>query len=98
MLESSLGIDDEQVILVNIVEEIVKLKVKESLKALDACECETCYMNACALALNALKPKYVTTMKGAMHSEIAEMELANTVNIMVAVTNAVNQVKENPHH
>jgi competence protein ComFB len=98
MPESKLPVTDEEIILVNIMEELVKLQVKETLKDLGACECQTCYLNACALALNDLKPKYVTTRKGALFSKITEMERANSVNILFAVTKAVKQVQECPHH
>jgi competence protein ComFB len=89
---------NEELVLVNIMEEIVKHRVRESLEVMDACQCDTCYLNACALALNALNPKYVTTRKGALLSKITEMEIANSVKILFAVTKAVKQVKENPRH
>ncbi len=88
----------DQLILVNIIEEFVRLRVKESIKELGACECETCYLNACALALNVLEPRYVTTTKGALISEITAMKLENQTNILVEVTKAVMQVMECPHH
>lgn len=88
----------DELILVNIMEEIVRPRVKDSLKELGACTCETCYLNACALALNALKPKYVTTEKGALFVKITETELAQSVTILVEVTKAVMQVKEHPCH
>ena len=96
-MESTLPINDEQVALVNIMEELVKLRVRETLRDLGACECETCYLNACALALNNLAPKYATTRKGALLSTFYEMKNAHSV-ILVAVTQAVMQVKEYPHH
>lgn len=87
-----------QLIMVNIVEEFVKEKVKESIKELGACECDTCYLNACALALNVLPPKYVTTTKGALITEVMAMKLATQTNILVEVTKAVMQVMQSPHH
>jgi len=98
MPESSLQTNDEQIILVNVMEELVKQQVKESIKELGACDCETCCLNACALALNVLEPKYVTTRKGALLTKITEMKLENMTGILVAVTRAVMQVKEYPHH
>lgn len=89
---------NDELILVNIMEEIVKHRVRDSLRELGACECETCYLNTCALALNMLKPKYVTTEKGALFVKITETELAHSVTILVAVTKAVMQVKDNPRH
>jgi len=90
--------NNDELILVNIMEEIVKYRVKDSMKEHGMCQCDTCYLNACALALNALKPHYVTTEKGALFVKIDETELSNSVTILVAVTKAVMQVKENPRH
>lgn len=87
-----------ELILVNIMEEIVRPRVKTTQKDLGACTCETCYLNACALALNALRPKYVTTEKGALFVKITETELAQSVTILFEVTKAVLQVKEHPCH
>ena len=96
--ESSIQNSDEQIVLVNVMEELVKQQVKESVKELGACECETCYLNACAVALNCLMPKYVTTKKGALLSKVTEMELENKTIILVAVTKAVMQVMKYPYH
>lgn len=97
MLENRLPIKDGHVDLVNIMEELVKIQVRETLKDLGACECETCYLNACALALNTLKPRYATSRKGALLSKFYETKYASSV-ILVAVTQAVMQVRECPHH
>ncbi len=88
----------DQLILANIIEEFVRRQVRETQKELGACACETCYFNACALALNALEPKYVTTTRGALLSEITAFELSNQTSILVEVTKAVMQVIECPHH
>jgi len=88
----------EQILLVNIMEEFVKRKVKESIKTLGACNCETCCLNACALALNELKPNYVTTTKGALLSQITALQLENQTNILVVVTKAVMHVMKYPRH
>lgn len=88
----------DNVILLNIVEEFVKAQVKESIKEHDVCSCETCYLNACAIALNALQPKYVTTTKGTLMEEISAMQPNNYTNILVEVTKAVMKVDKFPHH
>ena len=98
MPESGLKTNDEHIILVNIMEDLVKQQVKDSIKDLGACECETCYLNACAVALNSLKPKYVTTKKGALLSKVNETGLENKTTILVAVTKAVMQVMKYPYH
>jgi len=92
------SIPSEQTVLVNIIEDFVKRQVRETITHLGACLCETCYFNACALALNAIEPKYVTTSRGALLSEITETEIENKTKIIVEVTKAVLKVMEFPHH
>ncbi len=88
----------EQLIMTNITEYIVKQQVREAMKELNCCDCETCYFNACALALNALKSRYVTTVAGEILSEFTAAEANNKAEILVEVTKAVMKVKENPRH
>jgi len=92
------SISSEQTVLVNIIEDFVKRQVKETIARLGACPCETCFFNACALALNALEPRYVTTTRGALLTEITETEIQNKTKIVVEVTKAVLKVMEFPHH
>ncbi|MGI5935448.1 MAG: late competence development ComFB family protein [Oscillospiraceae bacterium] len=88
----------DNLLLVNIMEEFVKEQVRETIHNLGCCDCDICFLNACAIALNALEPKYVTTTKGAMLSQITEMELGNQTNILVECTKAVMKVMKNPYH
>lgn len=88
----------DQLILVNVIEEFVSQKARETIKELGACDCKTCYLNVCAIALNNLPPKYVTTTRGALLSRITATEIGNSSAILIEVTKAVIQVKENPHH
>lgn len=96
--ENDSSVVKEHLILVNAVEEIVKQCVCDTIKELGGCSCETCYMNACALALNSLKPQYVTSSKGAKITEVTSMKLSNHTEILVAVTKAVQQVMNSPRH
>ncbi len=88
----------EQLLMINITEHIVKQQVWETIRELGCCDCDTCYFNACALALNALKSKYVTTNAGEILSEFTAAEANNKAEILVAVTKAVMKVRENPRH
>ncbi|HHU22967.1 MAG TPA: late competence development ComFB family protein [Clostridiales bacterium] len=88
----------ENLLPVNIMEEFVREKVREAIRNFGSCDCDVCFLNACAIALNALEPKYVTTTKGALLSQITEMELGNQTNILVECTKAVMKVMKNPHH
>lgn len=83
---------------ININEEFVKQCVAKTMKDLGACNCETCFANACALALNELHPKYVTSKRGALLTEITSTKVTNQADITVEATKAVLKVMKNPHH
>jgi competence protein ComFB len=83
---------------ININEEFVKQCVMKTMKDLGACDCEICFANACALALNELHPKYVTTKRGALLTEITSSKVTNHADITVEATKAVLKVMKNPHH
>jgi len=90
--------DEDSLILVNVLEELVREKVDSSVKSLDMCQCEKCRLNACAIALNALPAKYVTTTKGALMALLAASNLEYQTSVQVEVIKALNVVKENPMH
>ena len=90
--------EKDELLPVNIIEEFVKRQVKKTIGELGACSCETCLSDSCAIALNALEPKYVTTTKGALLAEITATEISNQADIVAEVTKAVKKVMENPRH
>ncbi|MEL4106096.1 late competence development ComFB family protein [Oscillospiraceae bacterium WX1] len=83
---------------VNINEEFVKQCVKKTMEELDVCRCPVCFADACALALNELRPKYVTTKKGALLTGITTTKVSNHTDIMVEATKAILKVAQNPRH
>jgi competence protein ComFB len=87
-----------EVELVNITEEFVKQSVKQLQIDLGACQCDVCFYDACAIALNELPPKYVTTSKGALLTEITTTTVANHADIVVEATKAVMKVMKKPRH
>ena len=54
--------------------------------------------DACALALNNLKPRYVGTNKGETISKAAFLERQLKVELLVAVVDALEIIKDNPQH
>lgn len=89
---------DDQIILVNIVEAIVRDKASKLIKTIDMCQCETCYLNACAIVLNAMDPLYVTTKKGALLSRINTAHYTYQTDLTVEIVKALMLVKEKPRH
>jgi competence protein ComFB len=83
---------------ININEEFVKQCVRKTMEKLGACQCETCFADACALALNELHPKYVTTHRGALLTEIDRTRVSDQADITVQATKAVMKVMKHPRH
>jgi competence protein ComFB len=90
--------EDGAFLLVNIMEEMVRLQVNEQIKKMDMCQCERCRLNACAVALNHLPSHYVTTRKGALLGQLEDVEINYQTGITVEVTKALMLVKDNPLH
>ena len=61
-------------------------------------KCEKCRNDMMAIALNNLKPYYVTTQFGEIMTKIKHMEQQNEANIVVEVTKAINKVHMSPKH
>lgn len=88
----------EDFILINIVEDLVMTTVQHAMKEIEMCSCHKCQLNACAIALNALPPRYVTTTKGTLLAEIGFMKSSFQFEVMVEVSKALKLVKEKPRH
>ncbi len=89
-------ISSEKLLLVNIVEELVKDSVNCLIESFDMCSCEVCRMNACALALNELPPKYVTTTRGVLFALITAKGGTYQTAVDVEVAKALEKVKIHP--
>lgn len=97
-METVDGCMKNDVRLVNITEELVKEKVKEMMASYDMCKCEKCYLDACALVLNVLRPRYVTTHKGSLLSQLSAANNEYQTELTVSVLQALMRVKESPRH
>jgi competence protein ComFB len=89
---------EETVVLVNIIEEFVRLKVKEAMKQTPMCHCNVCEMNVCAIALNTLSPRYVTTQKGHLFAQIALMQPDYQMDANIQIAKALKIVRDCPRH
>ena len=99
MAESKLRYDNmQELILVNAVEELARQWVDESIEKMNMCNCEKCRLNACAIVLNALTPRYVTTTRGMLFTEIKRLSIEYRVALAEETTKALMIVKEHPMH
>ena len=85
--------------LLNFMEEVVSRILDELLaEKSEYCDCPRCRLDTMALALNKLPPKYVVTTKGYSYAKTREIETQFRTDILVALTKALQAVKENPSH
>lgn len=88
----------QEYVLINIVEEIVKKKVREAMATDDMCQCDKCFSDVCCIILNNLKPRYVTTEKGYLLTLLAEEELQFKADLTAGIIKAIKLVREKPMH
>ncbi len=85
--------------LVNLMEEEVIHVLDSVLSEMDdVCKCDKCRIDMAAIALNHLRPNYVVSEKGEVYSKANNMSYQFKTDIVLAVTNAIETVKENPKH
>lgn len=82
----------------NYMEDCVNSYIDMVMKETGMCTCERCKLDVIALALNELPPKYVATKKGQLYSKLNILESQFSVDVISALTKAVNVVKENKRH
>lgn len=64
----------------------------------EICQCDKCRNNIAALALNQLKPAYVSTAKGEVYFRLSALDWQNRCNLTVAVHSAIKKVASSPRH
>lgn len=84
--------------LINVMEKIVEEKLENQLKDRNCCKCERCVEDMTAMALNRLPAKYVSSHNGELFSKLDSAARQNSVDINVAVTNAIDCVSSRPSH
>ncbi|MBP2630706.1 MAG: Late competence development protein ComFB [Firmicutes bacterium] len=83
----------------NVMEEFVFKHLDKIVNSDDTiCRCDKCRIDVAMLALNNLKPHYVSTDKGSIYTNFALYEKNNEVDIMCAIGRAVKIVGDNPRH
>lgn len=84
--------------LINVMEGIVDEKLAQMLAPQNCCKCKRCVEDMKAIALNKLPARYVSSYNGELFTKLASVERQNSVDINVAVANAVDCVSSHPSH
>ncbi len=82
----------------NVTEEIVLMNVDKVLSDIGCCNCESCRTDVITYALNRLPPRYVSSSKGELISEIEAHIYQNATDIIFTLTEGAVLVKANPKH
>ncbi|MDV3426930.1 MAG: late competence development ComFB family protein [Bacillota bacterium] len=64
----------------------------------DICKCDKCLMDIKAIALNNLPPRYVVSDKGELYKKVEELDTQIQVDVIRAITKAIEQVRNNKRH
>jgi competence protein ComFB len=82
----------------NVMEDYVQLTLNEVWDSLDCCKCDQCRTDVLSLALNQLKPHYVSTELGEAFVKVNTMSSQFEIDILTAIYEAAKKVKANPRH
>lgn len=83
---------------INVMELMVDSNLLEVMQQEGCCTCERCVMDARALILNKIPPKYVVTDAGQAFEECRQTAVQNRVSLYQCMLESVHKVKESPHH
>jgi len=87
--------------LVNAYDDTVRTRVRELMNQTDMCQCEKCFLDACAMVFNNRTYNYtffVTTARGELFAKIPEMNPVNLADLTVACIAAIEKVRISPNH
>ena len=82
----------------NSLEEIVIEKTRAIVSKMDMCKCEKCFFDVCALVLNQLTPRYVTTPKGTLMAKLPSMSQKKDLELAILITKCAKMVQDKPMH
>lgn len=84
--------------VVNAYEPAVMEIVKATMAEMDMCQCERCYMDACAMVFNQGYARFVTTGKGELYATLVELNKSNRIKLKMDAAKALRIIKEKPNH
>ena len=82
----------------NVMEDLVKEQIDKNINTFGICQCAVCRSDLAALTLNHLSPKYVSTEKGRLISATEKMSYDNILEIVKAIAECAEIIKQNPRH
>ena len=83
---------------INIMEEAVVRELDRHIDELGMCKCRQCRKDVQTLALNRVKPKYISSERGRVLSGLDQLSSDYLPDILCALTESAEIVKKNPRH
>ena len=84
--------------IVNAYDDLVRTNVRQLMQSFDMCQCEKCFLDACAIVFNRQYSHFVTTREGALLTKVPEMNHGNHVEMTVTILDALRIIKNFPKH
>lgn len=84
--------------LINVLEQTVDNNIDEVMEQEGCCMCERCRLDARALVLNQLPPRYVVTEAGMAFEECKQAAIQNRISLYQVMLDAAHKIKAKPHH
>lgn len=82
----------------NIMEELMEKELDKCIDSLGICQCANCRRDVLTLALNKIKPRYVSSEKGRLLAVVDQMSYDYIPDMLRAITESAEIVKKNPRH
>lgn len=83
----------------NVMEDIILAAIDEYSDSLGICTCPVCRRDLLTLTLNNVKPKYVTSAKGAAITKAERITSRDEkIKLLTEITYYAQMVKQSPHH
>lgn len=88
----------EQYKIINAYEDVVFESVRDLMNKQDMCTCEKCFKDVCAIVFNKGYVCFVTTPQGQLMAKLPTLNNKKRVELMVAITEAIEMVRRSPKH
>lgn len=83
----------------NVMEDLIRAEIDEYIDSLGICTCPVCRRDLLTLTLNNVKPKYVTSEKGAVITKAERITSRDEqIRLLTEITYCAQMVKQRPRH
>ena len=88
----------KEILSINMMEQVVDLKLLELMKNAGMCTCGRCRADVRSIALNSLPPRYVATLAGEAMTQFELLTSQMQALVITEILMAIDKVSRNPRH